>query len=293
MRRLLFPFLCILQFSCQPNEAGFAIDEDYLSEFEKKTEGGLAYNRPYYLQLISFSKLEPMTANRFGTASDNEHIIEATNAPSTFGSIEILQDSIRFSATKGLVVKTEEDSEVEQITLPFDELGNTADLYHGSFSWRVVAYGQDKYLRVRDLESPALKNFPGCKRFDLTSDFIFRAQFTPFDPPRVVTVPSSVDFERTATFIGTLSFEYKDKNYTLDVQDGHIMFSDETSALQTYGSGRYLKFDEPDEDGTVILDFNYAYNPPCIFSKYTTCLFPPPQNRLPFEVLAGEIVEEL
>ena len=36
------------------------------------------------------------------------------------------------------------------------------------------------------------------------------------------------------------------------------------------------------------IDFNRAYNPPCVFSPYATCPLPPPDNRLPLAVEAGE-----
>ena len=36
------------------------------------------------------------------------------------------------------------------------------------------------------------------------------------------------------------------------------------------------------------LDFNRAYNPPCVFTPYATCPLPPRENRLPFPIAAGE-----
>ena len=43
-----------------------------------------------------------------------------------------------------------------------------------------------------------------------------------------------------------------------------------------------------EEAGRTVIDFNRAYNPPCIFTPYATCPLPPPQNRLAFRVEAGE-----
>ena len=36
--------------------------------------------------------------------------------------------------------------------------------------------------------------------------------------------------------------------------------------------------------------FNKAYNPPCVFTPYSTCPLPPPENRLQIEVNAGELM---
>ena len=66
------------------------------------------------------------------------------------------------------------------------------------------------------------------------------------------------------------------------------MVSDETSGNETYGGGRYIYLDLPETDGSITLDLNYLYNPPCAFSEFTTCLYPPRQNNLPFKILAGE-----
>ena len=54
-----------------------------------------------------------------------------------------------------------------------------------------------------------------------------------------------------------------------------------------YGAGRFLDTDPP-KDGKVVLDFNKAYNPPCAFTPYATCPLPPPENRLPVRIEAGE-----
>jgi hypothetical protein len=290
--RIALLLLVISCFSCTENKKEFVIDSEYLLNFEKLYEGGLANNRPFYLQLVGLYKLDPMTPNRFGASEEIEYPLEIDGIPNIIGSIELVEDAVIFNWGESVEVKTEEDSVVHNGPISLDEYGNTIDLYHGRLSWRVATYGKDKYLRMRDLENPEVKEFKGYQQFELTPEFIFEATFKPYEQPKIVKVASSMGFDRDATFIGTISFEYQEQEYKLSVQPGRfIMFSDDTSADQTYGSGRYLKFGEPGEDGKVILDFNYAYNPPCIFSKYTTCLFPPESNRLPFKVLAGEITQ--
>jgi uncharacterized protein (DUF1684 family) len=67
-----------------------------------------------------------------------------------------------------------------------------------------------------------------------------------------------------------------------------LIFGDATSGIETYGGGRFLYTPPPRPDGTVTVDFNRAYNPPCVFSPYATCPLPPPQNRLPVRIEAGE-----
>ncbi len=67
----------------------------------------------------------------------------------------------------------------------------------------------------------------------------------------------------------------------------YFVFRDASSGHETYGAARFLYADLAD-DGTVVLDFNQAYNPPCSFNPYTTCPIPLRENELPLKVLAGE-----
>jgi uncharacterized protein (DUF1684 family) len=65
------------------------------------------------------------------------------------------------------------------------------------------------------------------------------------------------------------------------------VFRDASAGQETYEAARFVYSDLRD-DGTTILDFNQAYNPPCAFNPYTTCPIPIPENRLGLKVLAGE-----
>jgi uncharacterized protein (DUF1684 family) len=67
------------------------------------------------------------------------------------------------------------------------------------------------------------------------------------------------------------------------------IFKDGTSGKTTYGAGRFLYSALPGPDGTVILDFNRAYSPPCAFTDFATCPLPPAQNRLEPAIEAGEL----
>ena len=70
--------------------------------------------------------------------------------------------------------------------------------------------------------------------------------------------------------------------------DYFLMIYDETSGHETYGSGRYIYVPEPNEEGITYIDFNKAYNPPCVYTEFATCLFPHEANRLPIKLEAGE-----
>ena len=146
-----------------------------------------------------------------------------------------------------------------------------------------------RYLRVWDTQHPAIQTFKGYTTFDVNSDMIIDGEFTYYAEPKDQIVKSEVDGQRNTQFIGQVSFEYKGESYTLDVGgSGFTMVSDGTSGDVTYGGGGYIYLNLPEQDGPVTIDFNLLYNPPCAFSEYTTCLYPPRQNYLPFNIEAGE-----
>lgn len=69
-----------------------------------------------------------------------------------------------------------------------------------------------------------------------------------------------------------------------------IPFTDATSGVDTYSSGRYYDFVMDDiQDNKVVIDFNKAYNPYCAYiSGVYNCPIPPKENHLSVAIPAGE-----
>jgi len=72
-----------------------------------------------------------------------------------------------------------------------------------------------------------------------------------------------------------------------------VPFADVTSGSETYGAGRYVLdtikgADLGQQDGLLVLDFNFAYQPSCSYDPGWSCPLAPPGNRLPMPVRAGE-----
>ena len=67
-----------------------------------------------------------------------------------------------------------------------------------------------------------------------------------------------------------------------------LVFGDRTNGDETYGGGRFLYTDAVAEDGTLVVDFNRSYCPPCVFTPWATCPLPPPENKLAVRIEAGE-----
>jgi uncharacterized protein len=74
-----------------------------------------------------------------------------------------------------------------------------------------------------------------------------------------------------------------------------LAFRDATNGVETYGAGRYLldaaksaDLGGDPERGTLVLDFNFAYQPSCAFDSRWACPLAPPENRLDLPIRAGE-----
>jgi uncharacterized protein len=85
--------------------------------------------------------------------------------------------------------------------------------------------------------------------------------------------------------------------YWMDGYAGGLFlpFRDATNDSETYGAGRYLLDAAKSADlggdparRTLILDFNFAYQPSCAFDPKWACPLAPPSNRLDLPIRAGE-----
>lgn len=90
--------------------------------------------------------------------------------------------------------------------------------------------------------------------------------------------------------IGTLEVMW------LDEYSGGVFlpFRDATSGKTTYGGGRYLLdtakgADLGSSEDRLVLDFNFAYHPSCVYDPKWTCPLAPLSNRLTEAVEAGEL----
>lgn len=72
-----------------------------------------------------------------------------------------------------------------------------------------------------------------------------------------------------------------------------LPFKDGTNGAETFGGGRYLYDTIKGADlgayrDSIVLDFNFAYNPSCAYDARWSCPLAPPENSLPVAVRAGE-----
>lgn len=215
-------------------------------------------------------------------------------APPQLGRLIVADAGLTFAAAPGqevLLADTEPPVRVAEIALNSDREAEPTRLQSGSLVFFVIERGGELYLRVKDRESELLAGFTGIERYPVEPRWRVVARLE--GPATTVKVPNVLGQETTEPSPGRLSFNLDGRRYRLqptgDPTRGlFIVFGDATNGHGTYPGGRFLGTGPVGALGTVVLDFNRATNPPCVFTPYATCPLPAPGNVLPMPVTAGE-----
>lgn len=179
------------------------------------------------------------------------------------------------------------------VPLRTDAEGDPTTVSFGSVSLHLVERGGRVAVRVRDRENPGRFGLGPIPAFPVDPAWRFECRFEAHDPPRRMPVTSVVGTVEEETVPGRVLFTLSGRELSLEPvlergeTDYWIVFGDPTNGRETYGGGRFV-YVPPPAAGRTVLDFNKAYNPPCVFTPYSTCPLPAPQNRLPIRVEAGE-----
>ena len=134
----------------------------------------------------------------------------------------------------------------------------------------------------------------------------FEVRVDPAPPPSpgalALELPNSGADRLAFARIGSVGIPFADRSRQLSLfwMEGYsgglfLPFRDATSGKETYGAGRYLLDTAKSADlgpgaspGTLVLDFNFAYQPSCAFDPKWACPLAPPENRLDVPIRAGE-----
>ena len=180
---------------------------------------------------------------------------------------------------------------------------NQHDLVRAWSTWRTA---RDD-LFATHAQSPLPRDersaFTGLSYFDHDPAYRVAGDIAPVEPARFHVTTSGDEPAGTYAFtrFATVTFDLLGAPrsldaFWLDAYGGGLFlpFRDRTSGTETYGAGRYLldTVKGPDlgfdDDGRLVLDFNFAYHPSCAYDPRWVCPLAPPRNRLDVEVHAGE-----
>ena len=150
-------------------------------------------------------------------------------------------------------------------------------VHFGDLSW-ILIQRSDKYgIRLWDTKHPKLTDTIHIESYPIDPAWRIRAEWIPDTSGQTVHIRNVLDMEMEMETAGRLRFRYQGQDYELTALDGEentffLVFADDTNGSKTYGGGRYLYALRPDSTGSTYLDFNKAYNPPCAFTEFATCL---------------------
>ena len=175
-------------------------------------------------------------------------------------------------------------------------------------AWRDWAATRERLFREHvqsPVPSDARASFR-ARHWPYDADLRFQVAVDPVPPPvpgaMALALPNSgedvLSFER----IGSLDIPFRDgaRQLSLFWIAGYggglfLPFRDATNGHETYGAGRYLLDGVKSADlggdptgGTLVVDFNFAYQPSCAFDPKWACPLAPPENRLDIAIRAGE-----
>lgn len=166
--------------------------------------------------------------------------------------------------------------------------------------WRTVRDDLFKAHPQTPLNAEQLAYFEALKYFDYDPNWrkIGRIDTTTAPETFHIDLPEG---QLNMTRIACVNFDHHHQTHTLGLYwiNGYggglfLPFGDVTNSQQTYGGGRYLYDSIKGADlgqigDSIILDFNFSYNPSCGYNHQWVCPLAPSENKLPIAVEAGEL----
>jgi uncharacterized protein (DUF1684 family) len=229
-------------------------------------------------------------ANTIGSDSSNS-IIFPDKSPPRLGKYILENRQVSFIPEPGAEVLLE-GKPIEELEIKTDKTGKPTLLETGSLAWFIIERGDQFGIRLRDYEHPSINQLTHIESFPANPAWKIEARFEAYEEPRELLIPTIIGTVEKNMCPGILRFNVNGVQQEFYPAAAgkrlFVIFADETSALETYGGGRFLYLDKPDKRGLVTIDFNKAFNPPCAFTKFATCPLPPRENFLTVRIEAGE-----
>lgn len=156
----------------------------------------------------------------------------------------------------------------------------------------IIHRGERYGVRVKDNNSVYRTSFTKLEWFPVDPSWRITAKYIPYDKPQTRSFDSQTGDKQEVKIPGVVEFSREGKTFrlapVLEEDELFFVFRDTTAGKSTYPAARFLYAKAPGKAGPVEIDFNKAYNPPCVFTPYATCPLPPRENRLPIPIKAGE-----
>ncbi len=220
-------------------------------------------------------------------------VVLPERAPTFLGVVEMKGRTKRFAVAEGVQVKVNGRLAQKAILKSNQEAQPSFITWHDNLRFVVHEHAGKPAIRIWD-NLRQERSLAPLKWFPINKDLRIVARYKRYPDSQLSPHEDTFGEMVDDRIDGYVKFKFMGNQYKLDVTEtkSHalfIKFRDETSGKGTYPPSRYYYTEPVAKNGSVTLDFNYSYSPPCAFTPYATCIFAPPQNKLPFRVEAGEL----
>jgi uncharacterized protein (DUF1684 family) len=276
-------------FAHAAGSAPAAPDPAYVQSFEKWKAEQIDDLKKNWLPLAGLYWLKP-GANSFG--SDAANAIAFPKGPAHAGEFDLEGNDVTIKAFPEAGTTLAAKPLISGKLDP-DISGHASVVEMGTLQFHVIVRGERVGIRLKDTDSAAVRNFHDLMFYPLDMNYRVTAKWVPSDGKETVDVPNVLGDVTSVPVAGTVLFKIDGQEQRLTALGGEpskglsFVFNDLTAKSDTYPGGRFLESD-PVVDGTVVVDFNRAYNPPCAVTPYATCPLAPKENRLQVAIAAGE-----
>jgi uncharacterized protein len=263
-----------------------------ISAREKVEAWRAKHERDYRREWVTIAGLHFLKTgtNTAGSAPGNDIVLE--HVTPTIGRFVLNGENVTFEPDPAGGVTLNGKPVTGPMELRDDSTDAADELVSGDVRLVIHRSGPRRTLRVRDPNSDWARNFRGFTWFPIDDSYRAAGQFIRDEKPASMQVVNTMGDIDTYTTEGVVEFTLQGQTlrlrpFTTRPKRFYFVFRDASSGQETYETARFLYSDLKD-DGTTVLDFNEAYNPPCFFNPHTTCPIPLRENRLPIKILAGE-----
>ena len=271
------------------NPSPAAPDAAYIQSFDKWKAELVDDLKTNWLSLAGLFWLKP-GENSFGTDAGNAIVFPKGPAHAGVFELQGTDVTVKFGPDAHATIDVKP---VTTAKLQPDTSGRPTIVELGSLRIKAIVRGQRIGIRLKDLDNEEAKNYHGPIFFPLDLSYRVTASWIPSDGKKTVDVPNVLGDTTPTPVAGSVVFKIDGQEVRLTDLGGNpskglsFVFNDLTSKTDTYPGGRFLETD-PVVNGTVVIDFNRAYNPPCAVTPYATCPLAPKENRLAVAIPAGE-----
>jgi uncharacterized protein len=229
--------------------------------------------------------------NTAGSAKTNG-IVLPSPVPATIGRFVMTGEQVRFEPAPSVHVTLGGTLVTAPVDLRDDREPKEDELVIGDVRLVIHVSGERRSVRVRDPNGPLARGFVGFSWFPIDAKYRVTGRLIRDPQPQLLKVVNTYGDVDEYKSEGVVEFTIEGQTvrlrpFTTRPKRFYFVFRDASSGQETYETARFLYSDLRD-DGTTVLDFNEAYNPPCAFNPNTTCPIPLRENRLPVKILAGE-----